>query len=98
MKTLEEVFAIVECMNEDAHNKAFDSWMAADEEEDDEAAEALRDEASAEQSDHFRYLYWSLSEEDRRAVIYWIIKDPDFAEQFKDWYDPDAFDEEIDLE
>lgn len=98
MKTLEEVYAIVEGLNEDAHSRAFNAWIAADQELDEEAAEELREDASAEQSDHFRYFYWSLSEEDRRAVLYWIIKDKDFAGQFRDWYDPDAFDEEIDLE
>lgn len=98
MKTLDEVYAIVDNINDDAHTKAFDTWMAADAEEDEDAAEELRNDASAEQSDHFRYLYWSLNEQDRRAIVYWIIKDPDFADQFKNWYDPDAFDEEIDLE
>jgi len=98
MKTLEQVYDIVEGINEAAYGRAFDAWMAADAEDDEEAAEELRDQASAQQSDWFRHSYWSLSEEDRRAVVYWIIKDPDFADQFKDWYDPDAFDEEIDLE
>lgn len=98
MKTLEQVYDILESINDQAHGRAWDTWTSADAEEDDELAEELREEASAEQSDWFRNFYWQLSDEDRRAVVYWIIKDEDLADQFKTWYDPDVFDEEIDLE
>ena len=98
MKTREQAYYIIVDINEAAHQEAWTEWMAADNEEDDEKAEELRDSASAIQSNWFRTFYWQLSEEDRQAVLYWIIKDKDFAEEFKDWYDPDVFDEEIDLE
>lgn len=98
MKTLDETYELIEGINEEAHNDAWDAWMAADAEEDDVLAEELREEASDEQSSWFRHYYWQLEEEDRRAIIYWIIKDADFADQFKDWYNHDAFDEEIELE
>ena len=98
MKTLDEVYDIIQNINEQAHQAAWDDWISADNEEDDELAEELREEASNIQKSSFRELYWELPEEDRRAVIYWIIKNEDFAEEFKDWYDPDAFDEEIELE
>ncbi len=41
MKTLEQVYDIVEGINEIAHGRAFDAWMAADAEDDEEAAEEL---------------------------------------------------------
>jgi len=98
MKTLDEVYDIIQNLNEEAHQAAWDDWIASDNEEDDELAEELREEASNIQKSSFRTFYWQLPEEDRRATIYWIIKNEDFAEEFKDWYDPVAFDEEIELE
>ena len=98
MQTLDEVYNIIQNINEEAHQEAWDDWIAADNEEDDDLAEELREDASNIQKSSFRTLYWQLPEEDRKAVLYWIIKDKDFSEEFKDWYDPDVFDEEIDLE
>lgn len=98
MKTLEEIYELVQDINDRAHGRAWNSWIAADAEEDYELAEELREDASAEQSNWFRTFYWQLSDEDRDSVVHWLKNDADFAEEFEVWYDPDAFAEEIDLE
>lgn len=98
MKTLEEIYDLIQTVNDRAHVEAWDSWTAADAEEDYELAEELREDASSEQSNWFRTFYWQLSDEDRGAIAYWLKNDADFAEEFKVWYDPDVFDEEIELE
>jgi hypothetical protein len=98
MKTLEEIYDLIQTVNDRAHVEAWDSWMAADAEEDYELAEELREDASALQSDWFRTFYWQLSDEDREAVVHWLKNDADFAEEFEVWYDSDAFAEEIDLD
>ena len=100
MKTLEETLSIVESLNENAHNDAWDSWVHAEElansaEDDDEIEEAedLRDEASAEQASYFRHYFDELSNEDKTAVEHWIKADADFRDQFSSWFGQDEFDE-----
>ena len=78
MKTLEETFDIINNLNEDAHNDAFDTWIKADSlsdsdnEEDWDEAEALREEASIEQSSYFRGYFYDLDETDQDSIRYWI--------------------------
>jgi hypothetical protein len=101
MKTLDEVFNIIENLNEEAHSMAWDSWIEADEaeESDDEdasvTAEELREDASMEQAGYFRDMYYELDEDDIEAVEYWLSKDESFKEQFRDWFGRDEFDEEF---
>ena len=104
MKTLDEVWALAESLNEEAHSDAWDSWIAADEmeeseeDEDGSSAEQLREEASDEQAGYFRQGYWALSEQDREAIEYWLKKDESFRDQFSTWFGYDAFEEEFDIE
>ena len=101
MKNLDEAWAIIESLNEEAHSMAWDSWIAADEmeESDDEdsdiTAEQLREDASLEQAEYFRDEYWTLGDEDRELINHWLTVDESFKEQFKDWFGHEEFDEEF---
>jgi len=100
MKTLDEVFELVEGLNEEAHSDAWDSWIEADEmadsddEDADVKAEEMREDASDEQAGYFRQAFWALSEEDQEAIKHWL-QDESFKDQFRDWFGRDAFDEEF---
>ena len=104
MKSLDEAFAIIEGLNEEAHGMAWDTWIEADEledsenEDDRELAESKREEASDEQAGYFRDEFECLLDEDREAVIHWLAEDESFKEQFRDWYGHDRFDEDFDGE
>lgn len=91
MKTLEQTLNLVEDLNEQAHQEAWDSWMAADEEDDEE----LREEASEEQAMYFRDHFYDLDDSDRDSVLHWLKHDEDFADQFRDWFGHDQFDDEF---
>ena len=100
MKTLEEAYAIIEGLNEEAHSMAWDTWIEADEladsddEDDWDLAEGKREEASEEQAGYFRSEFSSMSDEDREAVEHWLTADESFKEEFRDWYGRNEFDEE----
>lgn len=102
MKTLEEIFDLIETMNEEAHQEAMDSWVAADElmESDDEddwnTAEEMREDASAEQASYFRESYWMMAEEDREAINHWLKEDSDFKEQFVMYFGEEEFGNQFD--
>ena len=104
MKTLDEVWALAESLNEEAHSDAWDSWIAADEmeeseeDEDGTSAEQLREEASDEQAGYFRQGYWALSEQDQEAIEHWLKEDESFRDEFSTWFGYDAFEEEFDIE
>ncbi len=97
MKTIEEAWNIIESLNDDAHNQAWDTWVQADElmesddEDDWETAEDLREQASLEQAEYFRDSWYDLSEEDQEVVKYWLDKDEDFCEQFSTYFGDDEF-------
>lgn len=104
MITLEDVYEIVEDINNDAHQQAWDLWIEADEleessEEDDWIiAEERREEASEKQSEYFRADFWRLEEDKVNAVKHWLKKDEDFKEQFACYYGYEAFEEELEDE
>lgn len=100
MKTLDEVVLIVENLNEEAHEEAWDSWVAADEleessEDDDDMVkvEEMREEASDEQAGYFRDGFDGLDENDRAAITHWLVTDSDFKEQFKSYFGYEAFED-----
>lgn len=101
MKTLEETFDIINNLNEDAHNDAFDTWIKADSlsdsdnEEDWDEAEAIREEASIEQSSYFRGYFYDLDETDQDAIRHWIQNDDDFKDQFRDYFGHNQFEFEF---
>lgn len=101
MKTLEEVYDIIDTLNEDAHSQAWDTWVSADElmesedEADWEAAEDIRESASEEQSGYFRDMYHELDEDDQLAIKHWINQDSDFKEQFAVYFNESEFADEF---
>lgn len=95
MKTLDQTYELVENLNEEAHQEAWDLWTQADDEDDYEVAEELREDASMFQSNAFREQFYRLSETDRSSVMHWLKEDKDFAEQFRDWFGHDEFDDEF---
>ena len=92
MKKIDEAYSIIEELNETAHNESWDTWIAADElmesEEEDaqEKAEELREDASAEQAEHFRNLYFQLDKKDKLSVDHWVKSNEDFRDQFMGYY------------
>lgn len=101
MLTLQETIDLVETLNEEAHQQSWDTWteadalMDSDEEDDWEAAEELREDASAEQASYFRDEYYSLSEEQKKSISHWITEDEDFREQFMTYFGENEFFEEF---
>lgn len=95
MRTLEQAQDIVERLNDDAHNQAWDSWTAADEEDDQEAAEEMREDASAEQAEYFRDGWYELDLDDQELVQYWLDNNTDFREQFVVYFGESEFDNEF---
>jgi hypothetical protein len=95
MRTLEEAQEIVERLNDDAHEQAWDSWAAADREDDQEAAEEMREDASSEQAEYFRDGWYELDLDDQDLVQYWLDNDEDFREQFAVYFGEAEFDNEF---
>jgi hypothetical protein len=97
MKTIEEAWDIIESLNDDAHNQAWDTWvesdnlMESDDEADWEAAEDLREQASLEQAEYFRDAWYDLSNEDQELIEYWLERDEDFREQFSTYFGQEEF-------
>lgn len=102
MKTLQEVYDIIDTINEDAHQQAWDTWVSADElmesneEADWETAEEIREDASMEQASYFRDMYYELDEIDQDSIKYWLKEDDDFKESFSMYFGESQFDEEFD--
>ena len=89
MRTKEEVYDLIFDLNEDAHSEAYDSWVAADEAEDNgedmDVVEGMREDASIEQAGYFRDMlaqYPGLLEE---ATLY-AEQDESFAMDWEAWY------------
>lgn len=101
MKTLEETYDLAQNLNEEAHSLAWDTWVQADELEESEdeddwtAAEEMREEASLEQAEHFRDLYYDLSEEEQSSIKHWLKEDEDFKEEFSMWFGEEEFENEF---
>jgi hypothetical protein len=101
MKTLAEAWSIIEELNDDAHNLAWDTWVAADElsesedEDDWETAEVMREEASLEQANHFRDSWFELESSDQEDIKYWLNEDDDFKEQFAVYFGEEEFNNEF---
>ena len=97
MITIDEAYNIIVGLNEEAHERSWDSWEAADEldESDDEddwgKAEGLREEASLEQASYFREGFDDLDEETQDAILYYVDQDEDFKEEFSMWYGSEEF-------
>jgi len=92
MKTLEQAWNLIEILNDDAHDESWHRWIEADEladsddEEDQERAEDVREQASAEQAEYFRDFWYELEQEDQLSIEHWLDQDQDFREQFASWF------------
>lgn len=101
MKTLEEAWSIIEELNDDAHNQAWDTWVQADElsesedETDWDVAEDLREQASLEQAEYFRDSWYELKASNQEDIKYWLNEDEDFKEQFAVYFGEEEFENEF---
>ena len=85
--TLEEAWQLIDSINDEAHEYAYESWVAADElEEEGGAAEDQRCIASEEQNAHFREMFDQLDNKTKKAVLAHRLSDSDFKEQFETYY------------
>lgn len=85
MISIDEAWNIIEDINNEAHSCAWDSWIAADE-MDDEEAEEQRDAASLEQREYFQEMFNNLDEQTQEDIIQHAKNDPDFRDQFECYY------------
>jgi hypothetical protein len=101
MKSLEEAWSIIEELNDDAHNQTWDTWIQADElsesedESDWDVAEDLREQASLEQAEYFRELWYELDSSDQEDIKHWLNEDDDFKEQFAVYFGEEEFENEF---
>ena len=88
MKTKDEAYEIICDLNEEAHAATYDAWVEADdmEDEDEDMAEEMREDASYQQAHEFREAFQTLMPEDKEAVLYYVKHDKDFAEEFNAWW------------
>ena len=91
MKTLEQTLSLIQDLNEQSHNDAWDYWIEADNEEDEEAAEDLRELASDVQAGCLYERLYDLNDEDFDNILYWIKNNNDVREQLQDWLKEELF-------
>ena len=102
MITRDEAYDIISNINENAHDRSWDTWVEADqlmeseEEADWEAAEDLKEEASKEQAEYFREEFDELGDEIKEAILHYVFNDEDFKEEFSMWYGQDEFTADFD--
>jgi len=88
MITKEQAMEIMENLNEQAHNDAWDEWVKADrlsDEGEEEAAEHQRNCASEIQGDFFCDHFTDLDKPTRQAIALLALEDEDF---FENYWDP----------
>lgn len=102
MITLSEAYDIISSINDNAHHRAWDTWieadalMESDNEEDWEAAEEIREQASQEQAEYFREEFDNLDEETKNAIIDFVNTEEEFKEEFSMWYGEEEFSADFD--
>lgn len=94
MKTLQEINDLISDINDEAYGEAYEYWIQADQENDEEIKEELLEDASSLQSVCFRDLFFDLDISNKDSVLYWLKNDEDFLSQFRDWFGHDHFDED----
>lgn len=101
MITKDEALEIITELNEDAHARAYDTWLEADalgdsdDEEDWARAEEIREDASYEQAGYFRADFHNLPQDEQDSIWQYALEDDDFAEDFKAWYGHEAYEEKL---
>jgi hypothetical protein len=99
MISRDQAIEIMENLNEQAHNDAWDEWTEADDLEaqgNEEAAEHQRDCASEVQRDFFSDHFGSLDKPTRQAIARLASEDKDFFENY--WEPWCGLDPEIEAE
>ena len=91
MKTLEQTLSLIQDLNEQSHNDAWDYWIEADNEQDEDAAEDLRELASDVQAGCLYERLYDLNDEDFDSILYWIKNNNDVKEQLQDWLKEELF-------
>jgi len=86
MLSRDEAYQLIVELNEEAHAAAYEDWAAADECDDEDEAEELREDASYQQAIEFREAFQSLDEESQEAILHYVKHDEDFAEEFNMWW------------
>lgn len=87
MITKEQAYDIIFNLNEQAHELAWDNWVLADEEEDEEIAETLREDASIVQQGHFQELFYDTLDDDvQEDIWHYASTDKTFEEDFLGWF------------
>ena len=95
----DQAIEIMENLNEQAHNDAWDEWIEAERLEDEgeeEAAEHQRDCASEIQMDFFSDHFVNLDKPTRQAIARLALEDEDFFENYWEPWNP--LDPEIEAE
>lgn len=104
MIALEEIWGLVESINEQAHQDSWDTWIEADrlEESDDEddweEAEDVRELASRQQAESFQDQYFELDKEYQDAIRHWLEHDSNFRDQFQTWFGEEEFEREFNVQ
>ena len=97
MIDIDEAYNIIVGLNEEAHNRAWDTWTEADDldDSDDEAdwetAEELREQASEEQAGYFREEFEQLEDDIKDAILHYVDTDQNFRDEFVVWYGEEDF-------
>jgi hypothetical protein len=86
MLSREDAYEIICDLNEEAHSATYEDWAAADECEDEDEAEELREDASYQQAIEFREAFQTLDPESQEAILHYVKVDEDFAEEFNAWW------------
>ena len=91
----EECWDLINTWNEDAHEDVWDLWDQASEIEDNaktdeefDRAEELKEEASEEQQQIFRDIFFTASQKEKDSVWHYIKYDESFKDEFEQWYGP----------
>lgn len=98
MITIEEARELIEDLNQVAYDRAWPAWAIADNENDYERSEELREEASQEQARYFREEYNQLPKQKRIAVWNYALADGEFGDQFSSWYGWTEYQERVQFE
>ncbi len=89
MMTIYQAWDIITDLNDEAYDMAYEAWEKADiaaDNDDDELAEELREEASILQSSHFSLLFDQCPDEQKNGVMEWKNKDAEFREQLMAYF------------
>ena len=90
MQSLEQTLAAVAELNEQAYQKSWHSWVAADEMPIAEVADGMKKDAYHEQTAYFRDGFSNLDAETKSSIMHWLQQE-EFRTQFSIWYGQDEF-------